>query len=322
MVHLFHDAAGRTTLDRLQHAEGGMEQQVRSPNNAEHLLDELSSRHASLTPQLRRAAKYVLDHPSEVGVTSIRALAGMADVTPNTLVRLAKEFGFQGYSEFREPFRRSLRERHESIPDRARWLQSLGRGGSEAAIIGQMASELLGNVEHLYSTVAPADLKRAAELITQGRSSYVLGSRGSYSLAHNFYYVARMALSNLVLVPRQASTPLDDIIGIGSGDVLLAIALAPYARDTVQAARYAKEQGAAVVAVTDSRASPLVQGADVVFVAPSRSPQFFNSIVASAALLETLMAVIVAEGDEGMLASIRLYDRVREDSHAYWTEED
>lgn len=299
-----------------------MEQRPGSPHSSERLLDELSARHPGLTPQLKRAAKYILDHPLEVGVTSIRALADLADVTPNTLVRLAKEFGFQGYTEFREPFRRSLKKPHQSIPDRARWLQSLGRGGSEASVFSQMASDLLGNVEHLYATVDPSDLKRAAELITKGRSSYVLGSRGSYSLAHNFYYVARMALSNLVLIPRQASAPLDDIVGIRTEDVLLAIALAPYARETIQAARYAKQRGAAVIALTDSRASPLVQNADVAFVAPSRSSQFFNSIAASAALLETLMAVIVAEGDEGMLASIRLYDRVREESDAYWAEDE
>lgn len=298
-----------------------MEQQPPLCRGSDSLLDELSKRHASFTPQLRRASKYILDHPLEVGVTSIRALANMADVTPNTLVRLAKELGYAGYSEFREPFRRSLREGHQSIPDRARWLQFLARGGSEATVISQMASELIGNIEHLYSTLQPADLQRAAELIARAPSTYVLASRGAYSLAHNFYYVARMALSNLVLIPRQASTPLDDLVGIGREDVLLAIALAPYARETIQAARYAKQCGATVVALTDSRASPLVQLAEVVFVAPSRSPQFFNSVVASAAFLETLMAVIVAEGDDDMLANIRLYDRVRGESQAYWTEE-
>jgi DNA-binding MurR/RpiR family transcriptional regulator len=44
---------------------------------------------------------------------------------------------------------------------------------------------------------------------------------------------------------------------IGPADVLLAISVKPYTRQTVQAARYAKKRGARVIAVTDSEVSPL-----------------------------------------------------------------
>jgi DNA-binding MurR/RpiR family transcriptional regulator len=285
---------------------------------AEDLLDRMADQLHAMSPQLQQAARYIVDHPMEVGVNSMRKLAELAGVTPNTLTRLARAVGFESFEHFRNLFRDAVRQHTRRIPDRARWLQSIGVGSRHALIVSQMASAMLLNVEQLYSNLDTDQLEAAARRIIAARVAYVVGVRGAYSLAHNFHYVARMALPNLQLVPRQASTPLDDIIGIGPEDLVLAIALAPYARQTVEAVRFARERGAAVVAVTDSRGSPLAAGADHALISPSGTPQFFNSIVGAAAVLETLMAMLVALGDDRMLASIRLYDRIRHERKAYW----
>jgi hypothetical protein len=48
-------------------------------------------------------------------------------VKPNTLVRMARQVGFEGYEDFREPFREAIRRGTVSFPDRARWLQDSAR---------------------------------------------------------------------------------------------------------------------------------------------------------------------------------------------------
>lgn len=294
----------------------------RPPASSETIIDALIDLYPRLSATLRRPAKYIIDNPGEIGVNSMRQLARLAESTPNALVRLAKALGFNGFAELQEPFRAAIRSANHSIPDRARWLQSLGRGGSDAILLSQMAGASLANVEHLFSGISPEQVTAAARALMTARTAYVMGVRGAYSLAHNFYYVARMALANLTLTPRQASSALDDLIGIEASDAVLAISLSPYAADSVEAAHYAKQRGATLIAVTDSRASPLARIADHLFLAPSSTPQFFNSIVASAAMLEVLMAFIVARGDDRVLASIRLHDRVRHEHGAYWHNRD
>lgn len=286
--------------------------------SAEQVLEQLAGRLHSMSPQLQQAGRYIIDHPMEVGVNSMRKLAELSGVTPNTLTRLTRLLGFESYQTFQNMFRDAVRQHTRAIPDRARWLQTIGSGSPHALIVSQMASALLLNLEQLFSTIDASELEKVARLISSARSVYVIGLRGAYSLAHNFHYVAKMALPSIQLVPRQASTPLDDMITIGVEDVVLAITLAPYARETVEAARFAAERGAAVVAVTDSRGSPVARDARHLLVASSGTPQFFNSIVAAGALLETLLAMIVVTGDERMLASIRLYDQVRRERSAYW----
>ena len=91
------------------------------------MLQDLADQFGDLTPELRKAAAYVLENPNDVGVSSIREIARVARVKPNTFVRMARSIGFDGYDDFREPFREEIRQGGTSFPDRARWLQSLAK---------------------------------------------------------------------------------------------------------------------------------------------------------------------------------------------------
>ena len=88
-----------------------------------------------------------------------------------------------------------------------------------------------------------------------------------------------------------------------------------------QAVDCARAQGAAIVAVTDSVASPIAIGARHVFCVPTETTQFFTSTVALAALLETLMAFVVADAPVEVVESIERFHRRRHDLGVYWDEE-
>jgi DNA-binding MurR/RpiR family transcriptional regulator len=83
------------------------------------------------------------------------------------------------------------------------------------------------------------------------------------------------------------------LMGIGPGDMLVAITFPRYASDVVSLTRYAKDRGARVVALTDSAASPLAPLADVLMLAPSDHPTLSSSLVAAVAVVETLVAAVM-----------------------------
>ena len=275
-----------------------------------------------MSPQLRKAARYVLDNPNEVGVSSIREIADAAEVTANSLVRMARAAGFEGYEDLRRPFREALRSGRETFPDRARWLQGIARGGRHARLFGQMANMTLENCAQLFSETTAAELKRAADRIVAARTTYVLGVGISAALEHNFAYLARMALDSVVAVPRDGSLPIDDLARAGSGDVVLAMTYKPYRSDVVDAVRLVGEQGAALIAISDSRSAPIALLAEQTFVVPTETPQFFTSTVAAAALLESLMAFVVADADDRVIANIEGFHRRRYDLGVYIPDED
>lgn len=284
------------------------------------VLDRLVGRLPELSPQLRKAAQYVIDHPSHVGVSSIREIADAAAVKPNTLVRMARAVGFDGFEDFRQPFRETLRAGGQRFPDRARWLQSIAKGGRHGGLYRDMAASALDNVERLFAGISAKELKAAADRIVAARKTFVVGVGVSYALAHNFAYLARMALDTVVAVPQEGSLPVDDVARAGRRDLVLAMTFEPYRSEVVDAVRVAGEQGARIIAITDSRASPIALKAAHVFVVPTETPQFFTSTIAAAALLETLMAFVVADADRKVIASIDRFHQRRQDLGVYWRE--
>lgn len=285
------------------------------------VVDRLADRYAGLSPQLRVAAKYVLDHPAEVGLRSMRRVAGEAAVPPSTMTRLARALDYSDYETFRQPFQDALRGQAGRYQKRAKDLQSRANGGRGDDLVDEMLNSNLAGIKGLADTIDSARLQAAARRLTGARRVYVLGLRGCFSLAHYFYYVARLAMPGLVLLRGQAGPPIDELAEAGQDDVLLTIAFEPYTRETVRAAHFANRQGVQVIALTDSRASPLVPGAAEVLIAATRSPQFFPSALTTVALIEALIAVVVAQGGSDVLQRIARNERILREEGAYWRDD-
>ena len=84
------------------------------------ILNRLSEDFETLTPEAQKAARYVLENPQCVGVSTVREIAESANVKPNTVVRMARQVGFDGYEDFRSAFRDAIRSGPAGFPDRAR----------------------------------------------------------------------------------------------------------------------------------------------------------------------------------------------------------
>jgi DNA-binding MurR/RpiR family transcriptional regulator len=96
------------------------------------------------------------------------------------------------------------------------------------------------------------------------------------------------------------------------GDALVAMTFSPYRVEIVEATRMAADRGVTVVAVTDSRSSPIARLADHAFVVPTETPQYFSSVIGAVALLEALLAFMAAETPADAAAAIEeFHDRRR-----------
>ncbi len=291
---------------------------TRSIRSAEEVLATLTEGFSDFSPQLQRAARYIIDHPREIGVQSMRALAGKAEVHPNTLVRLAQQIGFQGYDELRERFRDFVVANVlGGFGNRAEWLQELGAKGGCAAVIAEMAEATTDNMVSMWRRQDATELEAAADQILAARKVYVLGVGAAELLAHQFWYVTRMAFSHISPVPRRGSLPIDDLTWARPGELLVALTFQPYRADTMAAVRLARQNGCKVIGITDSLTSPLAQEADRALIAPTHTPQFFQSHAAVTALLEGLVAILVARAGDDVRQKIDSFHEKRREAGAY-----
>src|SRR3546814_11056269 len=73
------------------------------------LSDRLLAAFDGLSAQLQAAARFVLDHPREVALLSMREQARRAGVQAATMTRLAKAIGLDGYEALRQSYADALR---------------------------------------------------------------------------------------------------------------------------------------------------------------------------------------------------------------------
>ena len=282
---------------------------IQSPTD--HILHSVRALLSSFTPELHKAAAYLLENPNEISISSIRELAQAARVKPNTLVRMAKAVGFAGYDEFREPFREAIRQGETRFPDRARQLQSVSQRGKMGGLYADMARSAMANIEQTFADADAVQLQAAAQTIIRARHTWVLGVGINFSLARTFTYLTAMALENLTALPRGGSSALDDLVHANSNDTLLAMTFKPYRQEIIDAVSVAHEQGVTVVALSDSPACPIFHHSQITFTVPTQTPQFFTSTFAAGALLETLAAFVIANTGETAVRKIEKVDKRR-----------
>ena len=289
------------------------------PADLKELLRRLTQGFPSLSPQLRQAAKRVLDQPEDVAMKSMRGLAADADVPPSTMVRLAKSAGFSSYDDFRRIFQDALRAGGTDLVARAEWLQRLPAGGRSSEVVGAMASAILGNVETLYRINGVSTIEAAAEMLRSAHHVTFIGVGGMHAIARYAHYVARMALPEVRLAQPEMATMIDELVDLQPKDAVVILSVQPYATETVRTAEFVKRRGAKLLSITDSRSSPVAPLADALLLVQSTSPQFFPSQAAMVALIETLIALIVSSGDKSVLSRIDRVDRHRREEGVYWT---
>jgi DNA-binding MurR/RpiR family transcriptional regulator len=281
------------------------------------LVQRVADIFSGLSPELRRAARFVLDRPDDVALTSMRGLARDAGVQPATMVRLARAAGFSGYEEFREPFRHRLRDRPMDYVSRARTIQSHGEGSGVPRLLAEVQAATDANVRMTFAASDASTFNSAAAALAGSRRVFVAGLRSCFPIAFSFHYAYRMFRGDVQLLDGHGGTFSDGLRDIGSGDAMFAVSIDPYTAETVQAVAHAKERGATVVSLTDTLVSPLATNADHVLLVRCDGPPFFGSLAAALAVVEALIVVLVANAGEEALRAIAESERQLETFAAY-----
>lgn len=284
------------------------------------VLERLTEEWSALTPEAQKAARYVLENPADVGVSTVREIAEAARVKPNTFVRMARQVGFEGYDDFREPFREAIRRGQVSFPDRARWLQDVRKSGDLGGLYADQVAAAIRNIEETFAGISAETLKSAAEDIWNSRQVFVMGVGVNNANARNFTYLAGTGMTRFHTIPRAGSVATDDLAWADDRDVLIAITCHPYRSEVIDAVRIAREQGVKVVAISDSPASPIVLAAQHGFVVAADTPQFFPSSVSTIALLETLLSFVIAVSSEEIVERVEKFHKRRHQLGIYQEE--
>lgn len=284
--------------------------QASFPMSARDLILE---RFTTLSPKLQAAARFVVDHPNEVVIGSMRSLAELAQVQPATLVRLAQQLGFSGWPELKSAMAEDLGLHTEGYGQRAK---SLAVRGQVADLVGEMFAIQRQNLDVTETQCGPS-LRDAAKLLKRAKAVHIAGFRASFPIAYSLTYGYRLFRNSVHLIDGHSGGLEMQLRPIERQDAVVVIGFSPYSRESVAVIEAAKAAGARIVALTDSDASPLALGADVAVLFSAKSPSFFPSVATAVAVAEALLELLVAGGGDAVAQSIDKSEQHLFDSGAY-----
>jgi DNA-binding MurR/RpiR family transcriptional regulator len=262
----------------------------------DRLLERIGAEFNGLSKQLKLIARYVEQHRDHLGLEKIQDVAARSGVQPSAIVRFAKHFGFSGWTELQKVFRDGLSQQiapSHNYQARIRDFIDHAQGRlSSADIAAEFIGGAIAGMRELQRGVHASTLDAAVELLAHAPSIWVAGARRSFPAASYLTYALQHADRPIHLVTGVGAMHEGQLRGLREGDVMVAISYAPYAEETVLAARIAVERGAKLEAITDSRMSPLSPEAAVSLFVSESSTFGFRSLTNTMALVQSLFIAL------------------------------
>ncbi len=268
------------------------------------LFDKLQEIMPTLSKGHKKIAEFIMERYDKAAFMTASKLGTIVGVSESTVVRFATELGFEGYPELQ----RALKEYTSNK------LTTVQR-------IDVMNDQLSGNdvyekilnmdIDKIRKTLEESDrdeFYRTVDALCAAKNIYVIGARSAAVLARFLSFYFNMMFDNVKLVHTTSTSEMfEQILNIGENDIMIGISFPRYSTHTVKAFRYAHEQGAKVIAITDSKASPLAEYADNMLLARSDMVSFADSLVAP---MSVINALIVAVGMRKSDYVVKNYERL------------
>lgn len=246
------------------------------------LARRIEERAHDLPPAERRVAEIVLSDPYVAAFSTVAELGRRAGTSGATVVRLAERLGYEGWVDLQARARRGIDQQLRPATER---IHEAGAGDLLAASAAQEAD----NVIRTLGAIDREEFEQAVALLADRRRSvHVLAGTaeaGIGSFAADALDLLRPGVSLVTGSPVAAARQLAHV---EPSSVLLAVDLRRYERWVLAATSLATERGAAVIAVTDSRISPLAGLAVATFVVAAEGPGPFDSHVGTLAVVNAL----------------------------------
>ena len=281
------------------------------PETLAELRDNIAARHEQLTGRLRDAARFLIDNPHEVALSTVAELGKRSNIAPSAYIRLAQALGFSGFKDLQRLFRAPLQQAadtHYSERIRHYGGETLLEDPSDVGgILREFSQANIVSLEHLAEGGEQANIEAAIAHLQAARTTFVIGMRRAFPVAAYLSYALSRVGQRTVHISGAGGTLPEQVSAIADDDLLIAVSFPPYSRDTVEACRQAREAGVALVAITDSVLSPIGQMADTVIEVNDAELLGFRSLTASFCIAQTL-AMGLAFREWGSLSHDRLND--------------
>ena len=278
------------------------------------ILTTIQSRMGSFSKGQKLIGRYILENYDKAAFMTAAKLGKTVKISESTVVRFAAELGYDGYPAMQKAMQEMIRSKLTTVQ---RIEVSYDRLGTQD-VLDKVVQADIEKLRMSLAEMSREDFSAIVEAIVRARRIYILGARSSSALADFLTYYFKLIFDNVCQVQASlASDMFEQLLRVGEGDIVIGICFPRYSTRSVRAMEFARDQGATVVAITDSELSPLYDTAKYRLLAKSDMVSFADSLVAPLSVINALIVAVGRKKSSEVTATFEKLERIWDEYQVY-----
>lgn len=289
---------------------------VRGANmgNSDDLMSRLREKMYSFSKGQKRVANYIITNYDKAVYLTAARLGKAAMVSESTVVRFAMQLGYEGYPEFQEALEELVRTKLNSI-------QRIEIASSKMTQSEVLENILDADAEKIKITKEEIDkgaFEEAVNMILSAKKIYIIGIRSCAPLANFLSFYLNLLFDDVRnIYTNNSSEIFEQMIRISEDDVIIGISFPRYSVRTLKALEFASNRKAKVVAITDSKHSPMNLYATSSLIARSDMASFVDSLVAPLSLINALIVALSMKKKDEVINNLETLEDIWDEYQVY-----
>ena len=278
------------------------------------VLASIQSNMSTFSKGQKLIANFILESYDKAAFMTASKLGKTVNVSESTVVRFAAELGYDGYPAMQKALQEMIRNKLTSIQ---RIEVSNDRIGDHDILSMVMQADM-EKIRLTMEETRREAFTASVDAIVSARRIYIMGIRSASAITSFLGFYFNLIFDNVVVVHTSAASELfEQLLRVGEGDVIIGVSFPRYSRRTVRAMEFARKQGATVLAITDSEASPLAAIADHALLAKSDMASFVDSLVAPLSLVNALIVAVGRKKNDDLSETFGKLEKIWDEYEVY-----
>ena len=278
------------------------------------ILSVIQANVSSFSKGQKLIAKFILESYDKAAFMTASKLGKTVNVSESTVVRFAAELGYDGYPAMQKALQEMIRNKLTSIQR----IEVSNDRITDQDLLPMVMQSDIEKIRMTMEAVSREDFYHTVDAIVAARRIYILGVRSATAIVSFLGFYFNLIFENVVVVhTTSVSEMFEQILRVGEGDVVIGVSFPRYSSRTVKAMQFARDQGAVVVAVTDSEASPLAAIADHALLAKSDMASFVDSLVAPLSMVNALIVAVGRRKNDDLSRTFETLERIWDEYEVY-----
>lgn len=278
------------------------------------LMTKIQNSMSEFSKGQRLIARYIIEHYDKAAFMTASKLGANVGVSESTVVRFATELGYTGYPQLQKALQEMIRNKLTAVQ---RMEVTNDRMGNRDIL----RSVLNSDIEKIRMTLDEIDqetFNSCVEEILNAKQIYVLGVRSSSALSSFIGFYFNLLFDNVKIIHTTSTSEIfEQVFRVKEGDVVIGVSFPRYSKRTIQALEYSRDCGASVIALTDSRLSPLARIANYTLIAKSDMASFVDSLVAPLSVINALIVAIGMRKQKEVSEVFNKLETIWDEYHVY-----